>query len=249
MRGLARLPKPAEFAEAYRKLEGSMEASSDQNEIEALVAIYSQWARLDPRLAEILTGFLRRNWQKLNMLVVMKKLSAEPWPRAILVPLRFVEIEVTFEGEPRAVSGYERGALRALINAIDEAFPDCTNDLYFIPLQRPNRVITEEAVSLLSEPYLRSGYVGSVSLLAKGRLPEGATVLSSGARGRLLHKIRNELAKGETLTVAQYILRCRGLISRRQAQRDLEESDLFEPVGFTRNRRYRRRLASKRALS
>jgi hypothetical protein len=104
-------------------------------------------------------------------------------------------------------------------------------------------VITDEAVTLLSEPYLRSGYIGSVSLLAKGRLPDGATVLSIGARGRLLHKMRNELAKGGTLTVAAYRLRCKGLVSRRQAQRDLEESPLFEAVGFTRGRRYRRRLA------
>jgi hypothetical protein len=251
VKGLARLPNTSELASAYREMEGLAESASGENEIEGKTAKYSQWARLDPRLAEVLTGFLGRNWSRLNVVRLLTHLSYEPWPRAILVPLRFVEVEASSKRERQAsrtferqaLPAFERHALRSLIAAIDEAFPECTNDLFFIPLQRPNRVITDEAVTLLSEPYLRSGYIGSVSLLAKGRLPEGATVLSTGARGRLLHKMRDELARGGTLTVAAYRLRCKGLVSRRQAQRDLEESPLFEAVGFTRGRRYRRRLA------
>ncbi len=228
MKGLAALPKVTELKQAYRELEGRELLP------EARVALLAQWARLDPRLAELLTGYLLRRWTDLRVLRLLQALAKQPWPRAILVPLRFVELTVD--------GAMAQAALRGVIDAIDSAFSFKTNEMYFIPLQRMNRVILAETLSFQTAPYLRSGYTGSASLLAKGSFPlrASATILDAIARDRILKEMAGLLTKGKWISVDDYIERCRGLISRRQAQRDLASSPYFTASGFTRNQRYRR---------
>lgn len=227
MKGLRTLPHTDDLLRAYRELEGSFVV------LENRLALLSQWARLDPRLAELLTGYLQRHWAQLNVMALVKALEQQPWPRAILVPLRFVELSV--------VDKFERAVLRGYIDSIERAFSEKSNDLFFIPLQRMNRVVLAEAIDFQGMPYVRSGFVGSVSLLAKGRLPDGTTALDVRARERVIVEMAALLKKEETISVDDYMRRCRGLISRRQAQRDLARSPLLVASGYTRNQRYRAR--------
>lgn len=234
MKGLLAIPKTSDLQIAYAELESHTNRPSDRaREISVeRVALLSQWARLDPRLAEILTGYLCTNWAGLNVLKLLQELSAQPWPRAILVPLRFVEAVFVDSTEiPRAV-------LRGLINTIEEAFPEKSNDLFFIPLQRMNRVLLDQALDFQSLPYRRSGYIGAASLLAKGRMPAEATIIGRQERGRVLEDLIRTMHRGEILAVEDYIERCQGRVSRRQAQRDLEASPKLKAVGFTRAKRY-----------
>jgi hypothetical protein len=227
VKGLRALPLTDDLLRAYRELEGALVIAEDR------LALLSQWARLDPRLAELLTGYLLRHWVQLNVMALVKALESQPWPRAILVLLRFAELSV--EGK------VERVVLRGCVDSIERAFPEKSNDLFFIPLQRMNRVVLAEAIDYQGMPYIRSGFVGSVSLLAKGRIPEGVTALDMRARERVLGEMAASLRRGETISVDDYMRRCRGLISRRQAQRDLARSPLLVASGFTRNHRYRAR--------
>ncbi len=225
MKGLRTLPLTSDLLRAYRELEGSVVIAEDR------LALLSQWARLEPRLAELLTGYLQRRWAQLNVMGLVKALEQQPWPRAILVPLRFVELSV--------VDKVERAVLRGYIDSIERTFSEKSNDLFFIPLQRMNRVVLAEAIDFQGMPYVRSGFVGSVSLLAKGRIPEGVTTLDARARERVIGEMAALLRYGETIAVEDYMRRCRGLVSRRQAQRDLARSPLLVASGFTRNHRYR----------
>lgn len=227
MKGLTSLPKTSELRAAYATLESKSPAISVQQ-----VALYSQWARLDARLAEVLTGYLLREGADFPLVTLLRELSAQPWPRAILVPLRFVELSES--------DRMRRIAIRAMIESIEEAFPEKSNDLFFIPLQRMNRVILNDAIGLRSSPYVRSGFIGSASLLAKGRQPEGATTLGAPIRKRILEIFLSRLSLGESFSVEDYLAECNGQVTRRQAQRDLEHSKRLKAKGHTRGRRYER---------
>lgn len=228
MKGLRELPHVEDLLLAYREMEGPVVVSENR------LALLSQWARLDPRLAELLTGYLQRHWAQLNVMALVKALELQPWPRAILVPLRFAELGVEERGE--------RAVLRGSIDSIERTFSEKSNDLFFIPLQRMNRVILAEAIDYQGMPYVRSGFVGSVSLLPKGRIPEGTTALDRRARERVISEMVMSLKDDEMISVDDYMRRCRGLISRRQAQRDLARSPLLVASGYTRNQRYRARV-------
>ncbi|MDX9730243.1 MAG: hypothetical protein RBT63_00595 [Bdellovibrionales bacterium] len=129
-------------------------------------------------------------------------------------------------------------ALKALIHAIEQRFPQKSDDLFFIPLQRPNRVVIENEIARKSKPYTQSGFIGSASLLAKGRVPEKRTLLSQKTRQLLLDQITETLLENTSISVSDYINSCGGAISRRQAQRDLESNPNLKAIGHTRNRRY-----------
>lgn len=240
VKGLKRLPRNLELNSAYTELESSGPPEREERragrERDPLaipkLALYSQWARLDARLAEVLTGYLLWKGANLEIGNLLRELSNQPWPRAILVPLRFVELA--------AASDFQRIAVRAVIESIEEAFPAKSNDLFFIPLQRMNRVVLNEAIGLCSSPYVRSGFLGSASLLAKGRQPEGATTLGAPIRKRILESFLSRLSLGESFSVEDYLAECNGQVTRRQAQRDLEQSKRLRPKGHTRGRRYER---------
>ena len=247
MKGLPKLPQTDDLLRAYRDIEKRVdEMASDQILSEKQIAIYSQWSRLDPRLAELFTGYLERWGHEVHTFRLLSELEALPWPRAILVPLRFAEMKLTFEIKTSEASSMPKpsrlATLQALIKSIDRAFPDVSNDLYFIPLQRPNRVLTDEMIDLQTEPYLSAGFIGSAPLFAKGQAPEGVTLMTKDARERLLQRLivrKSDSVPREDLTVDRYISACRGLVSRRQAQRDLDAEPKLKAIGFTRNRRYR----------
>lgn len=186
---------------------------------------------------KLLTGYLYANWPGLNALKLLQALSAQPWPRAILVPLRFVETALV---DTNLIDTTEipRTVLRGLIKTIEEAFPQKSNDLYFIPLQRMNRVLLDQALDFQSLPYRRSGYIGAASLLAKGRMPDDSTIVGRQERARILDELIRTLQRGEILAVEDYIQRCQGRVSRRQAQRDLKASPKLKAIGFTRSKRY-----------
>lgn len=247
MRGLRALPQTDDLLEAYREIEKRGDGlRSDQALSEKQIAVYSQWSRLDPRLAELFTGYLERWGHEIHIFRFLRELESLPWPRAILVPLRFAEIKLTFGMKTAEASLGPKASrvatLHALINSIDRTFPEKSNDLFFIPLQRLNRVLTDEMIDLQTEPYARAGFIGSAPLFAKGQTPDGATLMTKGARERLLLRmIGGKPASGtrEDLTVDRYMTACRGLVSRRQAQRDLDAEPRLKAIGFTRNRRYR----------
>ncbi len=249
MKGLRDLPQIDDLRVAYEELDLSFSRARQVEQLDMKrLALLSQWARLDPRLAELFCGYLQRNWSQLRSVELLEALTEQPWPRAILVPLRFVELAALDESHESEGGGHESQqasanslrlfALRALIDLIDRSFPQKTYDLFFIPLQQPNRVILRNELRLRGMAYVRSGYIGSASLLAKGRSPQSRTILDAGARRSLLEERVRQMKIGDRLTVEDYLELCAGKISRRQAQRDLAVCDKLRSIGHTRRLRY-----------
>ncbi len=220
MKGLSSIPQVGDLLTAYNKLQSQSKVDLSD------VVLYSQWARLDPRLAEVLVAYLIKHWQELPMGALIEGLGAQPWPRAMNVFLRFVMLAI-----PRVQST----TLKHLVRAIDSRFPIDSYQLFFIPLQNPNPVVQRQEINWRIAPYLRSGFIGSQSLLSRSQSPSNRTVLKKIDRKKILMEL---LARQKTVNVHEYLHACRNLMSPRQAQRDLAELTGVRAKGFTRGRKY-----------
>lgn len=225
MKGLTKLPNKNDMSRAAHVIQqctGPLPARK--------LALFSQWSRLDPRFAEIMVRHLADSWSAIPGGDLLKALNSQPWPRAILVLLWFAERLV-----PRTDRKHFQCFARALADSLD-LMPTTTPQLFFIPLQRPNSVVMDAEVSFRSKPYLKAGYIGSQSLLSRAQWPREQTFLRPNERLRIL---KNLLRQKEQITVNDYREACKGMVSRRQAQRDLAQTADYS--GFTQRRRYRAR--------
>jgi hypothetical protein len=223
MKGLEAVPCVTELRQAFDRLQSARALLSIPQ-----IALYSQWARLDPRLAEILVGHFTKYWREIAPGALIQSLSQYPWPRSIAVLLRFTAL---------ALKASDRETTRHLIGAIEAAFPAPSWQLYFIPLQVPNSVILRDEVKYRTEPYMQSGYIGAQSLLSQAKSPANRTIMPADQRKQLLIDL---LRKQNSVTVFDYIQACKGMVSRRQAQRDLTSFTGTVARGFTRSRAYHR---------
>jgi hypothetical protein len=224
LKGLNSVPGIRDLQRAYDRLQSSAELI----EVD-LLALYTQWARLDPRLAEILTGHLSQHWREIPLGRLIELLDRQPWPRAIAVPLRFVALGLK--------SKVERKTILHMVAAIEGSFAKPAAQLYFIPLRLPNVVVMRKEIEFRSTPYLQSGFLGAQPLLPRARPPTNRTLMPPRQR----HRILAELFKHQpSLTVNDFVRACHGLVSKRQAQRDLRAFSGSSAKGFTRGRIYRR---------
>lgn len=194
------------------------------------LALYSQWARLDERFAQILVSYLKQNWRHIAHVELLAELQKQVWPRAILVPLRFVAIEL---------KGGEKKLLQTLIAWLEKNLPPFAAQMFFIPLQRPIASILKREVELASTPYTQSGFIGSQSLLSRSRWPKGITVLQSHLRRQRLEDLLEQTPERPIISVADYMRACQGMVSVRQAQRDLKAATKTLKFRLRRSRRKR----------
>jgi hypothetical protein len=218
MKGLAHLPNKKDFVRGANALQ-TRQVVSTKNLI-----LYSQWARVDARFAQIVVTYLFEHWKKLSLHDVLSELESVPWPRALVVLLRFVDLQI---------SDRERSTLQHFILKLEAALPPMPPQLFFVPLQKWPAVVLQTEVDLRTFPYTKSGFIGSQSLLSRAQWPKNKTFIGPVQRRSIL---QNLFKNKKIVTVAEYLAACRGLVSRRQAQRDLAE--FAQPKGFTRNRRY-----------
>lgn len=222
MHGLHELPGKSKLIKAMNDLQKP--ARLDMKTI----ALYSQWARLEPRLAESFTLYLVEQWPHLEVGELIHQLKTQPWPRAILVPLRFVLLRLA---KP------EQKLLRGIISTVQTSVNGHPWQLFFIPLQNPIRSVIYDEVELATSPYTQTHFLGKQSLLTHSLFPKNQTVLSSERRKAILIGL---LQSRSEFSVNDYIQACEGLLTPRQAQRDLKECKDLTARGFTRNRTYRR---------
>lgn len=225
MKGLVKIPDTQDLVAAYNQLQSTEKILPvDQ------LALYSQWARLDPRLGEILVSHLIKFVSQLAIGSLRESLAKQPWPRSMLVLLRFAEL---------GVSDDDKRLFRHFFHFLNTSFEEDAPQLFFIPLQKSNAVIMKEEVEKRSLPYVDSGFIGSQSLLPKSRWPKSRTVLKIQERLAILEEL---FRSRTTVTVADYVQACKGMIATRQAQRDLAERG--QGSGRTRRRKYRRASGS-----
>jgi hypothetical protein len=94
MKGLDRFPDKKQILDAYDKLKwfSTTVTASD-------LALFSQWARLEPTMAELVTEHLRDNWRSINPKELNRSLQSQPWPSTIPAMLEQITEMCSFTNE------------------------------------------------------------------------------------------------------------------------------------------------------
>jgi hypothetical protein len=222
--GLLNIPGRLELEKAYSMLLHRVPATPNETDL----ALFAQWSRFDPRLAEIWVSFLVREWERFHPLELRGALLSQPWPAAAAVLLEFTAKRVR-----------NRTLFPFWHRMVTESFPKGNWEQFFIGLRKiAGKAMQDDARFAFSE-YRKWGYLGREILLNKSG--QGSIAEEGKRTHTLLPETRREILK-EMLTSSARITtdvyweaigRC---ISRRQAERDLESSSIVRACGNTRAR-------------
>jgi hypothetical protein len=235
VKGLPIIPSLVDLEREYARLqreEPPLDASA--------ASCLSQWARFDPRLAELLVARLAKDWRRVAAEQLRDALLEQPWPSAMGVLLENARLLLASErtsADP-AVGRFDcwmRGALGGVERGRGE--------LFFIGLRSFGGKLARDDARWSLDLYRRWGYLGRDLLINKdARLQGKLTLLSLGARRDAIGEL---LARRERFTVADYERKLGGWITRRQAERDLGQDPRVRAVGKTKARFYGRSSGKK----
>ncbi len=228
MKGLEKIPATKNLADAYDTLLGD-KVGTGSGIPELKIALWTQWSRFDPRLAEILVEFISRRWEAIPPLPLRKALLDSPWPSAF---------GVIFENTLSAglIPPGQRRVFRHWGAVVLSGVAPASNEQFFFGIRKVGGSEMMKDVVESSKSYLKWGYFGRELLLNKAAPSESRTELPATARERFLR----ELISGRNrITVNDYREALDHRVSRRQAELDLARSKDLIPVGNTRGRFYR----------
>lgn len=231
MKGLAFIPSSSDLAQAYEHLQTQV--------IEAPVeqwALWSQWCRLDPRLAEQWIEGIFGVWEKLSPVELNSKLKNQPWPAAAGVLLE--QAQVFFLDSSLPSLKKSRASLRLFRRwcacVMTEIGP-ANDELFFLGLRSfAGSAAVEDAEKSL-KPYLRWGFLGREVLRNKAMILSGKRTWTP--RKQRILVLTQILRNQGRITVSDYLQALDGTVGRRQAELDLAQYAI--PMGQTRNRYYR----------
>lgn len=244
--GLATIPGATDLERAYRLLfvRSSRGTGRARQPTCAELALFSQWARFDPRLAEILVQYVIVTWRRIHPVELHQALHTQPWPGACAVLLEFAERGVG------AAGGCDSAVFRHWKAAVTAHVALANWEQFFIGQRRIGGEAMQGDARFAFEEYRRWGYLAREILFNKQRLPvdsprAGATGperdRSAAGTHRLGVTTRLEILK--TLLERSARLRARDYweaigrsVSLRQAERDLKASGLVRARGRTRAR-------------
>jgi hypothetical protein len=235
---LERLPNTRDLEKAYHALGKQGTVSHEA------LALYSQWSRLDARLAEIWVLYVFSNWKRYNPIELHEILLRAPWPSAAAVLLEFVDRAMTEKKEDLRIFRHWK---RIVVHGIQAAH----FEQFFIGQRKvASDAMFEDARFSLAQ-YKKWGYLSREILFNKQLFPSGkATRARNGRGGSAPHShepvtreevLRSLLERQTRVSIQDYLLALGNSISRRQAERDLGTSRWVRAVGNTRARVYVRR--------
>jgi hypothetical protein len=223
MKGLTKIPTISDLAFAYRQLQT---ASPWINLSE--LALYSQWARFDPRLAEQLVHHFAIHWKKMAAGLLNLEVGRQPWPASLAVLLEHTKTLV----------GKERVPFAHWVDIVTHGIIPADHELFFIGLYTFAGKQLQQECSHTIKPYSRWGYMGS-ELLTHLPKKNHHTLMKRKQRLQLLNGL---LEKRGTIKVDDYLQLIGPYLSRRQAQRDLADCNTVQKKGATRGRVYQFKL-------
>jgi hypothetical protein len=238
VKGLESWPSLADWAAAYDRLQ------VDQSPVaEAQWASFANWARLDPRFAEIYCARLARDWRGLAAARLNLALATQVWPAALGPLLEMITL--TLERPHRA-------AFRLWAQSAMLGVETPHRGLYFVGTwSLGSRFAVQDAEGTL-DIYARWGFLGREILVnkASAHLAFGhRTMRRAPERRRCLDAL---IAQGaRRLTVSDYRAALQSTVSMRQAQLDLAAHPRLRAHGKTRARYFVviRARAARRRLS
>jgi hypothetical protein len=221
MKGLAAVPSITDLAAAYRRLQTPGEVID-----EATLAHWSQWARLDPRLAEQLVALMALHWRSWDALALQALLKVEPWPGAL---------GVLGEHAASMMAKTERQLFKAWLALTMTGLPHGPGELFFMGTMKFGGPRMRAEAEQATKPYLRWGYLGREPLRNKASALESQTQMSPSRRRQVLSALRGRQRR---ITVQDYMDALGGAVSRRVAQKDLAHCTSLRSRGRTRGRVY-----------
>lgn len=212
--GLARIPGLGDLEKAYASLLHAHPSAPTSDDL----ALYSQWSRFDPRLAEILVEYIAKNWKRIPPVSLRESLLIQPWPSVAAVLFEFVGAKLKGSHTSKLYAYW------AKLITLD--FKKAGGEQYFIGLrQLGGKAMLEDAAFPL-QAYCRWGYLARENLVSKST----SASLSPQTRTEILKTLFAGERRVRTEQYWQAIGKC---VSRRQAERDLRDHPNLRACGRT----------------
>lgn len=219
MKGIGFIPKQAELIQAYNLLQ----FNSKEVKVEE-VALWSQWSRLDPRLAQILVHYLVQEWQNINPILLNIELKKQAWQSAIAPLLEFAYLSLK-------QNKLDYKVFQAWMKAVLIGLSAGENEQFFIGQRSFAGKLSKLDVQLSLSPYSKWGYFSRDHLIQlKLRSKNKCTLLNSNQRYLI---IQNHLKKKSRITANDLIELSQNMISQRQAELDLKAFPGLKKIGNT----------------
>jgi hypothetical protein len=227
--GLEKIPSQRSLATAYETLLHTGRSRPDLKKL----ACFTQWARFDPRLAEILATYFSQQWKSIHPLEFRAACLACPWPGSVGVLLEFSRRAIANQGSTEAAQLFN--SWRTLVtHGMDKA----QGEQYFIGLRQLGGSAMWEDALFASNEYREWGYLARENLLPKEKGPS----LSPATRLEILDALLSSTSRIRTQDYWNAIGRG---ISIRQAERDLLKNPHLRSSGETKGRYFTRKNSRK----
>ena len=240
MRGLKEAPSVRQLAAAYSDLQFAKKALANKK-----LALYSQWARLDSRLGEILVEYIARFWRRHDPADLNSRLRLQAWPAAFGALLEHTpffwaqkerrERRGEAEKSRLAPARRRRAALfQKWSESVMDSIPPARGELFFFGAYGMGSKLQRKEASHATKLYRKWGYFGKDLLVNKAEPPQ-KTLIPLPRRRLLLDQL---LKRKKRLKLEDYLAELSFQIHRRQAQRDLKSHPRLESRGRAKNRVY-----------
>ena len=247
MKGLTQLPSQGDWDTHYAFLVRALPQSPGTDDLHAL-ARGIDYARLDPRSAELLVSRLISDWDKIPAPRLAEAiLEQTTWISALGVILEFVQLGTRLgtTGAPRSRPREKALQLwcRSLIELCNLHPRDGCEQFYLGNRAFASPAAFEDALLSL-EPYLKWGYISQEVPFNKAARWQGkVTLLPERSRHIRLQewlqaRRNSDINPTPALTVNRYRTALGGWVSLRQAQIDLKNAPGLRACGQTRGRCY-----------
>lgn len=231
MKGLEVIPTLDLLGDAYSLLQ-----SGGKRIKPAQLALWSQWARFDPRLAEQWISHILARWQAIHPFEFNRLLLQQPWPAAGALLLEQAKLIADFDkADCVRFAHWAMGVCLGVSPSNGEQF--------FIGLRAFAGDEMKKDAELAWLPYQQWGFLGRELLANKaGRWKGRFTLLPPRTRKKLLDQV---IAAHARFTVNDYIEATGGAVSRRQAELDLARHPRLRRVGRTNGSMYVRKAGNR----
>ena len=226
MKGLSRIPNQKKISKAYKALQIFPQSVSIKD-----LVLWSQWARLDPRLGEILVEHISKFWQKQNPVEINQSLKQQVWPAAFGVLLEQVPF---YYSQHLKNEKWNKKLFSCWSKCVMTDIPCAKGEQFFIGIYKAGGKLMKEECFYSIKPYRRWGYFSRDLLINKAKSTQ-KTLISIAQREAILDEL---LKSHKKITVRDYLEKMNFQIHRRQAQRDLKNHKRLKPQGETKGKYY-----------
>jgi hypothetical protein len=225
LKGLVYLPNSKDRAQAIHELQ------TNQNISIRKLVLYSQWSRLEPRIAESLVYYISQHWEDDSPLLLNKEILLSSWPQAMGVLLEFSEIYLIPKSKHTSYQHWS-----ALV--MNNISADYAGQFFYGLRKFAGKLMFEDARHSL-KAYTKWGYLGREKLVKSDSKLQVKDCRKSWSKEVRLSMLKDLAKTKRKFQISDYLNLLDHQISRRQAERDIASVKKIKASGVTRAREYR----------